>query len=321
MTYTVASIPVALLFAWLKYVTSNCGSTVRAVDPVRSSEVAEMLVEPTALAAATPAGLILAMEGFEDDQAVESVRFWVLPSLKVPVAVSCSVVPSMIDEFAGATAMETRTGGETVSGSLVWTEAEVAVTVAEPTPWAVTNPVALTVAIPVGVTDQMAESVMVFWLPSLKVATASSCRVSPFGIEGLCGLTLIDTKIAEETVSGSLPLTEFKPAVTVAEPTARAVTNPVALTVAIPVGTTDQVAELVMVVWLPSLKVAIASSCRASPFGTEGPCGLTAIDTTAAVPTVRVTEAVTEPDVAVSLVLPTSLPDASPAWLMLATEG
>ena len=95
-----------------------------------------------------------------------------LPSLKVPVAVSCSVVPSMMDEFAGATAIETRIGGKTVSGSLSWTEAEAAVTVAEPTAWAVTNPVELTVAIPVGATDQVAESVMVFWLPSLKVATA-----------------------------------------------------------------------------------------------------------------------------------------------------
>ncbi|MFZ0759067.1 MAG: hypothetical protein WAM69_03875, partial [Candidatus Sulfotelmatobacter sp.] len=141
------------------------------------------------------------------------------------------------------------------------------------------------------------------------------------GTEELCGLTAIDTKLAGETVSGSLARTEADAAVTVAEPTTWAVTNPVALTVAIPVGTTDQVAESVMVFWLPSLKVAIAVNCRVSPLGTEGLCGLTAIDTKAAAPTVRVTEAVMEPEVAVSLVLPTSLPDARPVWLILATEG
>ena len=143
-----------------------------------------MLVEPTEFAAASPAGPILTREEFAEDHAAEFVRSRVLPSLKVPVAVSCSVVPSMIDEFAGATAIETRMGGETVSGSLSRTEAEAAVTVAEPTAWAVTNPVELTVAIPVGATDQVAESVMVFWVPSLKVATASSCRVCTFGNRG-----------------------------------------------------------------------------------------------------------------------------------------
>jgi hypothetical protein len=81
----------------------------------------------------------------------------------------------MIDEFAGATAIDTRIGDETVSESLPWTESEAAVTVAEPSAWAVTNPVELTVAIRAGATDQAAESVMVFWLPSLKLATAVSC--------------------------------------------------------------------------------------------------------------------------------------------------
>lgn len=191
---------------------------MRAVDLVRSSEAAEMLVEPTDFAAASPVGPILTREEFAEDHDAEFVRSCVLPSLKVPVAVSCSVVPSMMDEFAGATAIETRMGGKTISGSLSRIEAEAAVTVAEPTAWVVTNPVELMVAIPGGATDQVVESVMVFWVPSLKVAIASSCRVSPFGTDGFCGLTAIDTKMAAETVSGSLPRMESRSAMTLVEP-------------------------------------------------------------------------------------------------------
>ncbi|MGC2021822.1 MAG: hypothetical protein WA654_12260 [Candidatus Sulfotelmatobacter sp.] len=185
----------------------------------------------------------------------------------------------MIDEFAGATAIETRTGGETISGSLARTEADAAVTVAEPTAWAETDPVALTVAIPAGATDQVAESVMVCWVPSLKVATASSCRVAPFGIEGFSGLMLIDCKSAADTVREPLPRMESKSAMTVAEPAVWPLTNPAALTVAIPVGRIDQAAEPVIVLWLPSLKVATALSCCVPPFGTEKLWGVTAIDT------------------------------------------
>jgi hypothetical protein len=158
----------------------------------------------------------------------------VLPSLKVPVEVNCSVAPSTIDEFAGATAIDTKIAGETVSVSLPLTEAEATVIVAEPTAWAVTTPVALTVAMLDEAEDQVAELVMFCWVPSLKVAIALSCCVLPFGTERLCGLTAIATRTAGETVRVALPLTDAEAAVIVAEPTAWAVTTPVALTVAMP---------------------------------------------------------------------------------------
>ena len=108
-----------------------------------------------------------------------------LPSLKVPVEVNCSVAPSTIDEFAGATAIDTKIAGETVSVSLPLTEAEATVIVAEPTAWAVTTPVALTVAMLDEAEDQVAELVMFCWVPSLKVAIALSCCAAPFGTERL----------------------------------------------------------------------------------------------------------------------------------------
>jgi hypothetical protein len=38
------------------------------------------------------------------------VRFWVLPSLYVPVAVNCTVCPTLIDGFTGVMAIETSAG-------------------------------------------------------------------------------------------------------------------------------------------------------------------------------------------------------------------
>jgi hypothetical protein len=73
----------------------------------------------------------------------------------------------MIDGFAGATVIDTRIAGVTVNGSFPCTEAELAVIVAEPAASAVTSPLGLTVTIPVGTADQVADSVMDFWLPSL----------------------------------------------------------------------------------------------------------------------------------------------------------
>ena len=50
--------------------------------------VAVMLVEPMLVPVARPLALMVAADAFEEAQATEVVRFWVLPSLKLPVAVN-----------------------------------------------------------------------------------------------------------------------------------------------------------------------------------------------------------------------------------------
>jgi hypothetical protein len=50
--------------------------------------VAEMLLEPMPAPVATPLALIVAAAVLDDVQIAEVVRSWVLPSLKVPVAVN-----------------------------------------------------------------------------------------------------------------------------------------------------------------------------------------------------------------------------------------
>src|SRR5438067_10922566 len=48
---------------------------------------AVILAEPTPVPVARPLALMDTADAFEEDQPTEVVRFWVLPSLKVPVAV------------------------------------------------------------------------------------------------------------------------------------------------------------------------------------------------------------------------------------------
>ena len=63
------------------------------VEPVTEPEVALMLVVPVATPVARPwlplVLLIVATPVIDDAHVTDVVRFWVLPSLKVPVAVNC----------------------------------------------------------------------------------------------------------------------------------------------------------------------------------------------------------------------------------------
>ena len=70
------------------------GDTVNVVLPVIPLSVAEMLVLPALTAVASPALVMVATPVFEEAQVAEPVRFWVLPSEYVPVAVNCWVAPT-----------------------------------------------------------------------------------------------------------------------------------------------------------------------------------------------------------------------------------
>jgi len=47
-----------------------------------------MLLEPIPVPVAKPAALMLTVAGLEEAQVAEFVKFWMLPSLKVPVAMN-----------------------------------------------------------------------------------------------------------------------------------------------------------------------------------------------------------------------------------------
>jgi hypothetical protein len=85
-----------------------------------------MVVDPVPTALASPAVLIVATAAAEELHVAVLVRFCVLPSEYVPVAVNCCVLPLVIDAFAGVTAIDTSAGGVTVSVVLPETVPEVA---------------------------------------------------------------------------------------------------------------------------------------------------------------------------------------------------
>jgi len=117
----------------------------------------------------------------------------VLLSLKAPTAVNCLVVPTAMLEFAGVTAIETRLAEVTVSDAVPLTPPDVAVMVTIPLPVLLANPVASMLVTDVEDEDQVRE-VSNCVLPSSKLPTAVNCKVVPKAIEGVAGLTAMETK-------------------------------------------------------------------------------------------------------------------------------
>src|SRR6266852_660453 len=69
-----------------------------------------MVLLPVPTPVATPAAVIVAAAVFEELQLTVLVRFCVLPSLYVPVALNGCVVPFAIEGLAGVTAIEASVG-------------------------------------------------------------------------------------------------------------------------------------------------------------------------------------------------------------------
>ena len=77
-----------------------------------------MLLEPIAAPAASPAALMFTIEELELAQVAVPVRSCVLPSLNVPVAVNCALVPLAIDGCGAPTLIDRRAAAVTVSVTL-----------------------------------------------------------------------------------------------------------------------------------------------------------------------------------------------------------
>src|SRR5208283_3672424 len=118
-----------------------------------------MVVLPAATPVARPALLMVATEGADEVQVADEVRFCLLPSLKVPVAVNCCWFPAAIDGLTGVTAIDTSTGAVTVSPVEPLMEPEVAWMVVLPAATAVARPALLMVATEVTLEVQVADEV------------------------------------------------------------------------------------------------------------------------------------------------------------------
>ena len=210
--------------------------TVRTVEPVTDPEVALMVAVPVAMLVARPVLLTVAVEVASELHVAVEVRFCELPSVNVPAAVNCCVVPSGIEGFVGVTAIETSAAAVTVNVVLPAIEPEVAVILAEPVPTALANPgdVATLLIVATVVVSELHCTVFVMFcmVPLVNAPVAVNCCVVPNGMLGIAGVTAIETKAADVTFSVVEPVTDPDVAVAVVLPTATLVASPWAFTVA-----------------------------------------------------------------------------------------
>jgi hypothetical protein len=189
--------------------------------------VAEIVVVPIATLAARPLVEIVAMLGEDESQVTVDVRSCVLPSLYVPVAVNCWVVPRPIEMSAGLTAMDCSTAGNTVSNAEFETiDPDPAVIVVEPVPQPLARPIASIVATVDNEEAQFTEVVTFCVEPSVKVPLAVNCWLVPSGIEALTGVIDNETSAAGDTVNVVCPDRPPEAAVIVVLPTACVLASP-----------------------------------------------------------------------------------------------
>ncbi len=112
-----------------------------------------------------------------------------LPSLKVPMAESCSLSPAAMDELGGLTASDTSTAGVTVNIVAPLTDPEVAVMFVLPLVALVAAPAALMLATTEFDDVQPTVLVMSRLLPSLYLPVAVNCCARPSAIDGFEGET------------------------------------------------------------------------------------------------------------------------------------
>src|ERR1700735_2504679 len=278
--------------------TSVTAVTVSVADPRRAPEAALMVLVPAATPVANPPVVIVATLVVPELHVTELVKFCVELSEKVPVAVNCCFAPTLTEGFAGVTAIDTSVAAVTVRvvEPLIAPETALIVLVPGATPVAI--PPVVMVATPVVAELQVTELVRFCVELSENVPVAVNCCFAPALIEGLAGVTAIDTSVAAVTVRVVEPLTAPDAALIVLLPVATPVANPPAAIVATEVVCELHVTVLVKFCVELSENVPVAVNCFVVPLAIEGFAGVTAIDSSVAALTVRVVDPLTAPEVA-----------------------
>jgi hypothetical protein len=146
--------------------TSTACPTFSVAVPLTKPDVAVMTAVPTPSPLATPPPAMLAT--VEDEvQVTELVRSCALPSLYVPVAVNCWLVPLAIDALPGLTDIDTNTGDVTANVAEPVIVPEVAVIIVLPGLTLVAYPAAPIVATAGTDAAQLADCVRSCVLPSV----------------------------------------------------------------------------------------------------------------------------------------------------------
>ena len=258
--------------------------------------VALIVDVPELSALARPAEFMDAIAGALDAHATVAVMFCMLPSLYVPVAENCCVVPATIEAFVGVIAIDCKVAAVTVSTVEPVIDDDVAVIVEVPTPAPVASPAALIVATEVVPELHLTVPVRFCVVPSLNVPVAVNCCVAPLVIDGFAGVTAIDCNVAAVTVSIVEPEIDDDVAVIVEVPTPAPVARPPALIVATDVVPELHATALVRFCVVPSLNVPVAVNCCVAPLVIDWFAGVTAIDCNVAAVTVSTVEPLIAPE-------------------------
>lgn len=300
--------------------TSAAGFTTSVAVALTVPELMQIVVVPALNVLANPAVpvvlLIVATLATLELHCPLCVRSCVLPSVYVPVAVNCCIVPRGIVAVGGVSAIDTSVAAVTVSIVVPLTAPEVAVMLAVPIPTLSASPLLLIVAVDSVSDDHVAVLVKFCVLPSEYVPVAVNCCAVPDAMDGVVGVTAIDSSVAVVTVNVVDPLIMPEVAVMFAVPWPTPLANPCVGETSLIVAT-DGVSELhcavsVMFCVLPSVNVPVAVNCLVTPNEMTGIAGVTAIETRTAGEMVRVVEPLIVPDVAVTVVLPKATLLATP---------
>ena len=292
--------------------------TVRLAVPLMAPRVAVIVALPTVEVLARPPLLMVATLVALEFQVTEPVRFWVLPSLRLPVAMNCWLNPAATEAVEGDTVMEVR--ATTFTRAVPVRPDVAAVMVAVPAETAVTRPVLFTV-VAAALELQTAVAVMFCVVPSLKAAVAVICWVVPAARLEVLGVTVMAVITGAVTVAAEVPLTLLWVAVMVALPMPAPVTSPVVLTVATPGALVDQTAVALTLEVVASLRVAVATSCWVRPLAMLKLAGVTAMDTMTGAVTAVAEVPLMVLWVAVMVALPMATPVTRPIVLTVATPG
>src|SRR5881394_137137 len=289
--------------------------------PLFPSLVAVIAADPAATPITSPLVVTVATEGLLVAHVMVRPERG-LPLASFGVAVSWIVPPARIDAAAGLTLTDATAAGVTVTAAVSALPSLVAITLAEPTATPVTNPVPLTVATDVLVLAHvMVRPVSV--LPFASRSVALSCAVRPTTTEADAGLRVTEAtgSAAEVTVTTAVSALPSLVAITLAEPAATPVTNPVPLTVATDVLVLAHVMVRPVTV-LPFASRRVALSCAVRPTTTEADAGLIVTEATGrtVVLTAKVPLPVTPSLVAVIEAVPAARAVASPLPSTLATD-
>jgi hypothetical protein len=294
--------------------------TVRVVVPLTPEADAVIVAVPAFFPWTIPVERTEATLGFDDLHATP-VRFVAtLPSLNVPVAVSCREVCDTIRGLAGVMLIETKCAVDTVSPVDPLIDPNAALIVVLPLATLLTTPLLLMAAAAGLVELHITEFEISCTLLSLNVPVAVNCLLVPTAMVEFAGVTAIDTRLAPVTVSEVAPLTPPESAVIVVVPMPALLAKPAELTAATAPALEVHVTDGKSCV-LPSSKLPVALNCTPVPNAIKGSDGLIVMEIKWAGTTVRTVVSVTEPTLPVIVVEPAASVAASPVPSTLATDG